>query len=97
MTLRCGAGSEEGVAWGLLTAGPLPQHLDAPLRATLGLLQLALVGVGGRVGAAHGRHQRRALQPLAHALGLGRVGGVALAHGAEAAKHPPAACGKENF
>lgn len=79
----------------LLTAGSLAQHLDAPLRATLGLLQLALVGVGGRVGAAHGRHERRALQPLAHALGLGGVGGVALAHSAEAAQHPPAACDRE--
>lgn len=83
LTERCG--------W-VLTAGSLAQHLDASLRVALGLLQLALVGVGGRVRAAHGRHQRRAFHSLADALGLGEVRRVTLAHSAEAAQHPPASC-----
>lgn len=76
----------------LLTAGSLAQHLDASLCVALGFLQLALVGVGGRIRTAHRGHQRRTVHPLANALCLGRVGWIPLAHGAEAAQHPPAAC-----
>lgn len=76
----------------LLTAGSLAQHLDATLCVALGFLQLALVGVGGRIRAAHRRHQRRAIHSLADTLSLGRVTRVALTYSAEATQHPSAAC-----
>lgn len=76
----------------VLTAGSLAQHLDASLCVALGLLQLALVGVGGRIRAADRRHQGRTVHPLANTLGLGRVGGVTLTDSAEATQHPSAAC-----
>lgn len=78
------------VAW-VLTAGPSAQHLNAPLCFALGSLHLALVGVGGGVGAADGSHQGRTVPLLTDAVGLRRVGRVALAHGAEATQHSPAA------
>lgn len=77
---------------GVLTARPLPQHLNAPLCLALGFLQLALIGVGGGIRAADGSHQGRTLPPLTDTVGLRRVGRVTLTHGAEAAQHSPAAC-----
>lgn len=76
----------------LLTAGSLALHLDASLCVALGFLQLALVGVGGRIRAANGRHQRWTVHSLANALGLGGVSWIPLTHSAEATQHPPAAC-----
>ena len=79
----------------LLTAGPLAQNLDASLCVALGLLQLALIGVGGRIRATNRRHQGWTVHSLAHTLSLGRVGRVTLTYGAEAAQHPSAACQTE--
>lgn len=69
----------------LLTAGSLAQHLDASLCVALGFLQLALVGVGGRIRAADRRNQRWTFHSLANALTLGGISRVPLAYSAEAA------------
>lgn len=88
----CQSGRLAGRRVVLLTAGSLAQHLDATLSVALGFLQLALVGVGGRIRAAHRRHQGRAIHSLADTLSLGRVSRVALTYSAEATQHPSAAC-----
>lgn len=77
----------------VLTAGSLADDLDAPLLVALGFLQLALVAVGGVVGAADGSHHHGARGLLADAGGLGGVGGAPLAHRPEPAQHPSAGWG----
>lgn len=77
----------------VLTAGSLADDLDAPLLVALGFLQLALVAVGGVIGAADGSHHHGAGGLLADAGGLGGVGGAPLAHRPEPAQHPSAGWG----
>lgn len=76
----------------VLTAGSLAQHLDASLCVALGLLQLALVGVGGRIRAANWRHQRWTVHFLAKTLTLGWVKWVALTHSTKPTEHSFTAC-----
>lgn len=76
-----------------LTARPAAEQADAPLLAALRPLQLALVAVGGGVGAAHRRHHARAGARPAHAGGSARALCVGLAHSAEATQHPSAGWG----
>lgn len=76
----------------VLTAGSLAQHLDASLCITLCLLQLALVGVGGRIRAANRCYQGWTIHSLANALSLALVCWVSLTNGSEATQHPFAGC-----
>lgn len=76
-----------------LTTRSLADHFDPPLLVALGLLQLALVAVGGIIRAADRSHHDRASCLLADAGSLRGVGGAPLAHRPKPAQHPSTRCG----